>query len=595
GETRTVRFTLAWHFPNRTVNWSQKPFFGFPDDRTTFWLGNRYNTRFGSALDVVAHTGREHDRLASLTRLARDTFYDTTLPFNLIDTVTAQMSVARTPTCFWTEDGNFYGFEGCNGISTWHTEPWGGSCPLNCTHVWNYEMSLARLYPTIERTMRDTEWHIQQHPTGYLPHRVLLPTYLPRHWDKPMGGPLNPALDGLLGAILKSYREFLANGDRAWLDLAWPKMKLALDHLWSAHDPERTGVIEGEQPNTYDISIYGANTFIGTLYLAALRVMEELAKRQGEPELASACRAVFERGRESLEARLWNGEFYVQEVDFAAYPVQNWGIGCHTDQLLGQWWANLLGLGSLLDPERVRSAARAIVRHNFRESFVGFDPPVQIRQLTRHFVIDDDKGLQLCTWPNGGRPAVPTQYCDEVWTGMEYEVAALLFQSGEPELGVTLVEAVRRRHDGRRQSPWNDIECGDHYARAMSSWSLLEAASGYRYDASTGTIGFDPVLQPEAFRAPFVTRDGWGTFSQTIAHGRASLRIEPVFGWLDLRRIAVAGDLASGTTHARLDGEPLAVVIDANGGCSFVRFTDELRISAGGSLAIEIERAAPAA
>ncbi|MCC6790579.1 MAG: hypothetical protein IT336_02785, partial [Thermomicrobiales bacterium] len=91
GETRTVRFTLAWHFPNRTVNWSQKPFFGFTDERTTFWLGNRYTTRFGSALDVVAHTGREYDRLASLTRLSRDTFYDTTLPFNLIDTVTAQM------------------------------------------------------------------------------------------------------------------------------------------------------------------------------------------------------------------------------------------------------------------------------------------------------------------------------------------------------------------------------------------------------------------------------------------------------------------------------------------------------------------------
>ncbi|MCC6793262.1 MAG: hypothetical protein IT336_16375, partial [Thermomicrobiales bacterium] len=371
GDVRTVRFTLAWHIPNRVINWSQRHYFKFDDPKSRFYLGNRYTTRFRSATDVALVVARERERLTGQTRLARDTLYDTTLPFSLIDAVTAQISIARSPTCFWTESGAFYGFEGCNGISTTHIEPMHGSCPLNCTHVWNYEMAVARLFPDLERTMRDTEWEIQQHPTGYLPHRVLLPTYLPRPWDREMGGPANPALDGLLGAILKSYREYLACGDDAWLGRHWPRMKLALDHLWSAHDPERTGVIEGEQPNTYDISIYGANTFIGTLYLAALRVMEELAKRQGEPELASACHAVFERGRARLET-LWNGEFYVQEVDFNAYPVQNWGIGCHTDQLLGQWWAHMLDLGYLYPPARVKGALTAVMKYNYLADFTGF-------------------------------------------------------------------------------------------------------------------------------------------------------------------------------------------------------------------------------
>ena len=146
--------------------------------------------------------------------------------------------------------------------------------------------------------------------------------------------------------------------------------------------------------------------------------------------------------------------------------------------------------------------------HNFRQSFAGH------RQEPRAFVTDDDQGLLICTWPRGGRPAVPTQYSDEVWTGMEYEVAALLLQEGEPERALQIVDAVRARYDGRKQNPWNDIECGDHYVRAMASWSLLEAASGYAYDAAKRMIGFAPVIRPETFRAPFVGQRGLG-------HGRA--------------------------------------------------------------------------
>ncbi len=221
GESRTVGFTLAWHFPNRYVNYSQIHYFNFNDERTKFWLGNQYSRWFRSALDVAAYVAEQRERLTEQTRLARDTFYDTTLPAPLIDAVTSQMSIARTPTCFWVEDGAFYGFEGCNGASTRHNEPVGGCCPLNCTHVWNYEMALARLFPDLERSMRDTEWDLQQHPSGYLPHRVLLPTYLPRIWDREIGGPANPALDGLLGAILKDLPR--VPGDRR-RDLARPRL-----------------------------------------------------------------------------------------------------------------------------------------------------------------------------------------------------------------------------------------------------------------------------------------------------------------------------------------------------------------------------------
>lgn len=546
GESRDVRFAIAWHFPNRTVNWSQKPFFRFMDSKSTFWLGNQYNNWYQSALDVVSDLANREADLVSTTRTARDAIYTSTLPQPLIDSVGSQMSVVRTPTCFWTEDGNFYGFEGCNGISTGHTEPWGGSCPLNCTHVWNYAISAARLYPELERSMRDTEWFLQQHPTGYLPHRVIMPRYLPRHWDKPIMGPDNPALDGLFGAILKTWREYRSNGDRAWLEQCWPKMQLAMDHVWNAHDPERTGMILGEQPNTYDISIYGANTFIGTLYLAALRVMEEAALLLGDDAGANEFRRVFALGQIECES-LWNGEYYEQRVDLELYKEQNWGIGCHSDQLLGQWWANLLGLGDLLDPERIRTALVSIHTYNLRDGFAGF------KQVPRVYCADEDRGLLMCSWPRGGRPEVPTLYSDEVWTGIEYEVAGLLIQYGEVDRAIDLLSAVRARYDGTRQNPWNDIECGDHYVRAMSSWGLLDSIMGYQFDAGSGTIQIAPMVDQPVIDAPFVFGTAWGTVSLTANSTGATVSIRVLGGELAPLQL-VLNDTGARTAFAELDG-----------------------------------------
>ena len=305
GHSKTVTFVIAWHFPNRYVNYSQVHL-GVDDQKSRFWLGNQYNRWFGSALQVADYLRLNLEHLAHLTRLSRDTLHDSTLPQSLLQAVTSQISVIRSPTCFWAEDGRFYGFEGCNGASTAHTDPLGGCCPMNCTHVWNYEMALARLFPSLERTMRETEWAIQQHPSGYLPHRVVLPLYLPRLWERDIGGPAHPAIDGLFGAILKTYREYRSCGDLEWLSRMWSSVKYALGYIWTEHDPAKTGAIASEQPNTYDISIYGINTFIGTLYLAALRATEEMAILFNEIALAKECRSIYLRGRNLLEERLWN-------------------------------------------------------------------------------------------------------------------------------------------------------------------------------------------------------------------------------------------------------------------------------------------------
>ncbi len=555
GESRTIPFRIAWHFPNRYVNWDQSWYVPVKDPKTKYWVGNHYATRFSSALDVIEYTGVNDQRLGEATRSARDILWDTNLPPSLAESIINPVSTIRSPTCFRAEDGNFYGFEGCNGISTAHHAPViGGSCPLNCTHVWNYEVALSRLFPDLERTMRATEWHVQQRPDGVLPHRVALPTYLPRREDGTVGAPHNPAIDGLLGAILKTYREFRVSGDREWLAGMWPGVRLALDHLWTTHDPERSGVIEGEQPNTYDISIYGANTFIGTLYLAALKAAARMADAlDTDAEIASECLAIADCGREQIESRLWNGEYYIQDVDLEEHPEQNWASGCHIDHLFGQWWAWALDLGDLLDAERVRTATRSIFRNNFRTDFRDRNRNV------REYVTDDDRGTLICTWPHGGRPDVPTLYSDEVWTGLEYELAAMLIETGQVDDALTVLDAVRERHDGTKQSPWNDIECGDHYVRAMSSWQLLEAATGVRHDAATGSFTITPRLQSGDLRAPFVTGRAWGT----VTHEAAGVSISVRVGSLDLETLSLDRDCGGVTLDdelidAKIDGTTIA-------------------------------------
>jgi uncharacterized protein (DUF608 family) len=581
GESRAATFIIAWYFPNRYVNYSQS-WLGIQDSKSKFWLGNQYNNWFHSALDVAVYVKNNLDFLATQTRRARDIFYDTTLPTALIDAVTSQMSIVRSPTCFWAEDGRLYGFEGCCGASTPHSGPVGGCCPLNCTHVWNYEMTLARLFPSLERTMRETEWNVQQHLSGYLPHRVTVPLYLPRPWDRDIGGPKSPALDGLLGAILKTYREYRACGDKEWLARVWHSVKRALEYIWTQRDANRAGIIEGEQPNTFDISIFGANTFIGTLYLAALRSAQTMADALSEPDFARECNAVYARGRAALEQHLWNGEYYIQDVDLNTHPENNWGVGCHSDQLLGQWWAYILGLGDLLDHDHLRDAARAIYRYNFRENFRGHE------QKPRVFATDDDQGLLLCTWHQGGRPAKPTLYSDEVWTGIEYEVAALLLYLGETDAALRIVEATRKRHDGRKQNPWNDIECGDHYVRAMSSWALLEAASGFSYDASAAEIGCAPAFTPHDYRAPFIARDGWGTFSQQTQEGTLVAQLSLAYGSLIVKTLYLATRDTIRTVVVSVNDQPIGVKWSQSDNRVKIVFGEAFTVQCGNTLAVRL-------
>ncbi len=527
-EAKTVTFLLAWSFPNRCVNWGQTGF-GVSDTRSRFHLGNNYNNWFKDAVAVAEYVRDHLERLSSETRRFRDTFYDSTLPYWLLDAVSSQASIMRSPTVMWTEEGAFHGFEGCCGAST--AGGTGGCCPMNCTHVWNYEQALAALYPEVERTMRRTDLLAQMSPEGAIPHRTVLPLYLPRWQDE---GPDSEvmACDGHFGTVLKTYREYLRSGDRAFLDEMWPAVKKAMAYGMERWDADGDGVLDGPQWNTYDLNFYGTNTYCSGLYLAALRAAEEMAKIEREKDLASHYRARFQAGAAKLDELLWNGEYYDQKYDARRHAERQYGKGCLADQMIGQWWAHLLGLGYLFPEDRVRSALEAIWKHGFRRDFVGF-------KQQRIYASDHDKGLLICTWPRGGRPEKPMLYCDEVWTGIEYQVASNMVMEGMTEPALLIVKAARDRYDGRQRSPWNEVECGDHYARAMSSWALLEAAAGFHYSAADKRLRFAPRLSPDSFRSFFITNSAWGTIEQRIQGRRQIITISVAWGNLEVKTLEV--------------------------------------------------------
>lgn len=557
----TVRFLLAWHFPQFSNDWNAG------EEVAGQTLRPWYATRFGDALGVARHVRDDLDSLDRRTRAYHAALFGSTLPPEVLDAVSSQSSTLRTPTCLRLSSGAFHAFEGCLDRR--------GCCPMDCSHVWNYEQTLAHLYPSLERSMRETALQRNLWPDGRQAFRTLVPVESGARWDA------KPAADGQAGELLKLYREWQLSGDDDWLRRLWPAARRALDWAIAHWDPDGDGVMEAEQHVTYDIELFGPNPLVGTLYLGALRAGAELARAVGDAHSAERYAKLADSGASALDGLCWNGAWYRQRVPPPSqvrgdglpdaslggslgapapdgslkYQV---GEGCLADQLLGQWFAHVVGLGHLLPERRVQRAARAIFEHNFRR------PLGEHACAQRVYALPDEAGLVLCTWPRGRRPALPLVYADEVWSGVEYAVAALLGYEGYVAEALAVVRAARERHDGERRNPWDESECGHHYARALSSWSLLLALSGFHWHAPDGILRFAPRLHASDFRSFFSTGSAWGSFRQRregrgvrvdldVEEGRLALRALQL-EWPAARaprRLAVAG--ISGT-EASVEG-----------------------------------------
>lgn len=574
GKTVEIPFFLTWRYPNRYGDKGQN-------------IGNHYATRWPDAGAVLRDVVKNFAALRDRTALFHKTLYDSTLPYWLLDAVTSQISTIRHPgVVFQLPGGDLYGWEGSNGC-----------CPPTCTHVWGYEQTLAYLFPDLERTMRRIDFRQQQNPDGGINNRTEVPS--PGH---PTGE--RPFSDGHASCILKIYREARNQTDPAYLTTYWPRIRAAVDYLIaqdaaSSPDEKPDGTLSGDQWNTYDNAIHGVNTFIGTYYLGALRAGEEMARRADDRASADRFRAVFESGRKNLMALCWNGEYFEQHLPDYLNRAGEYGKGCLSDQVIGQWWAHQLGLGDLLPREQVRAALRAVFKYNWRTDHTGF------QHNWRKFAGGTDKGLLICTWPRGGRPANTIPYVDEVWTGIEYQVAAHMLYEGMTDEAYAIIKGVRDRYDGiprapMPRNPWNEIECGGHYARAMSSWSLLLALSGWGYDSMTRALTLTPPRAPGDFRGFFSSPQGWGTLTQERegADRRKRIALHVREGRFDLASLSLeeAAVSVQSVEIAGPGGKPVRFSQDSplSRRSAPLRFAAPgVTVSAGQSLIVNLAAAAP--
>jgi hypothetical protein len=451
------------------------------------------------------------------------------------------MAILRTPTVTRLPDGTLYGWEGCRG--------WEGCCEGSCSHVWAYAQTMAYLFPDLERGMREIEFGSSlREGDGHMQFRIPLPPGAEANHR------YHAAIDGQMGEVLRTYREWLISGDDAWLEGLWPKVRTALEYAWVQWDTDRDGMLDGVHHNTLDIEFHGPNTMCGSMYLAALRAGAEMARHCGDDDAADQYEEVAESGRWLSDEKLFNGEYYEQIITDPDAPFQ-FGPGCIIDQVLGQWHAQMYGLGEILDREHVRSALAAVFEHNFQTDFFGH------QNACRVYALNDDMGTVICTWPRGGKPDVPVRFSHECMCGFEYQVGAHMIYEGFLREGLSVCKAIRDRHDGIKRNPFNEFECGNHYARSMANYAYLLALSGFRYDARDATLWLNPRLFSDDFRCFFSVEDAWGTIAHETADGMIVVTVSAEEGSLPVERL-ILGERQVEVGGAAKPNQPLSIRID---------------------------------
>jgi hypothetical protein len=500
------------------------------------------------------------------------------------EAASANLSTLATTTCFRTADGEFHGFEGVNDKT--------GCCFGNCTHVWNYETSTAHLFPSLARSLRKAAFGYALDDAGAIHFRQLLPDGEQRSGFA--------AADGQMGQILHAYLDWILSGDREWLNGIWPRIQKALEFSWvqGGWDADRDGVMEGVQHNTYDVEFYGPNPQCGIYYLGALRASEEIAKAVGDERSATEYRRLFTKGSEWIDANLFHGEFYVQQVqgvpkdriapslmssmgsEDTESPDYQVGRGCLVDQLVGQYLADVCGLGPLVDPAKVRKTLQSIYTYNYKRDLFDHD------SVQRTFALNDEAALVICDYGKAERPRIPFPYYAEVMSGFEYSAATHMLFAGMVREGIECIRNIRARYDGERRNPWDEAECGHHYARAMAAWSGMLALSGFRYNGANSAVTAIPLVNVANFRSFWSNATGWGVFTRTQKAGRTDFGLRVDFGSIRLETCEIAAQGA--TTSAMLDNQSREHTVDRRDGHVIFRFDTPLTIREGSTLRLGV-------
>lgn len=502
-----------------------------------------YASRFDGIQAVSDFWKKEYSELRRRSLQFSEAFYKSTLPPEVVEAVAANLSILKSPTVLRQFDGRLWSFEGCG-------DNW-GCCHGSCTHVWNYAQAIPHLFPSLERSLRHTEFCEGQNKDGHQNFRAWLPI-------RPLKHDFHAAADGQLGGILKVYREWRISGDNEWMKKMYPMAKTSIDYCQKTWDPELKGIIEEPHHNTYDIEFWGPDGMCTSFYVAALQAIVAMGKFLRKKADVSHYQKLYEKGRAYLENDLFDGEYFIQKIqtkglhadpfeianksmvgEYSAEarallekegPKYQYGTGCLSDGVLGAWIARMCGLPDPFDSKKIASHLTAVYKHNFRQTLEDHPNPQR-----PSFALGNEAGLLLCSWPKGGMLSLPFVYSNEVWTGIEYQVASHLMLTGNVEEGLQIVRACRDRYNGKVRNPFNEYECGHWYARALASYGLIQGLTGVRFDNVDKTLYVDSKIGD--FTTFIATETGFGTV--TLTSGNVQLNV--VSGKIPAAKVNVSG------------------------------------------------------
>lgn len=524
GESKTINLYVAWYVP-RSVHRIG------PDAESESDFGDRYDPelyknnperyepwysrRFEDVNAVAAYWKENYKNLKAETQKFTEAFYDTTLPVEVIESVANNLTILKSSTVMRQHDGRFWVWEGSG-------DNW-GSCHGSCTHVWNYAQAVPHLFPRMERTLRETEFEVDQNTEGHQVFRANIPI-------RPVKHDFHAASDGQLGGIMKVYRDWRISGDNEWIKDLYPLIVKSMDYCIRTWDPDEVGALVEPHHNTYDIEFWGPDGMCTSFYAGALNSIIQIGKFLGED--VTRYETILKKSQEYMTTKLWNGEYFDQKIQWTGLrapdptkalsfhssyadeasailvkegPKYQYGTGCLSDGIIGCWMSLACGLEEPIDKGKVTSHLMSVHKYNLKKDLRDHANPQR-----PGYGVGNEGGLLLCSWPKGGKLSLPFVYSDEVWTGIEYQVASHLIFEGKVKEGLDIVNAVLGRYDGIKRNPYNQYECGSWYARALSSYSLLQALTGVRYDAVTKTLYIDSKIGKD-FRTFLSTASGYAT------------------------------------------------------------------------------------
>lgn len=525
-EEKQVSFTLTWHFPKTYAVLSQRgrnsSEYFLSADSTRY-----YAELFSDANAVSDHIVKNKDELTKNTVLWRDTWYNSTLPYWFLDRTFANTSTLASNTSHLLNNGMFYGHEGVN------------QGPGTCIHVWGYAQAPGRLFPDLEKSLREMVDFKPFEEGGAMMDDGIIRT----RWRHEL-----LSVDGQAGVIMRTYLTHQMSKNTDFLKRNYDGLKKAMNGLINNSDSDHNGILSGPQFNTLDAAWYGEVTWLSLYYSSALRAMAKMAEEIGDVSYALYCVEIADKGRKYIEDNLFNGEYFYHKADPEHPHSPGTYTGMEYSQLMGQSWAYQVGLGEIIDPEKAKKTLESMWRYNFTTD-VG--PFRSVQKGGRWFAMPGEGGLIACTWPRGGREVLDygyshfANYNNECQNGYEYAATSLMMWHNMPYHSLAHIWYMNNnRYHGSKRNPYCEVEWGMHYARSMASYGHFVGVSGFEYHGPRGYMAFSPKITPENFKSAFTAAEGWGTFVQKRQENVQNNMIEVKYGQLQLKNLVL--DLKEG-------------------------------------------------